>query len=303
MRRFSHWVLLVLLAVLYISIPSKANSEDVDDSFKQEFSFLRGQNPETIGREALIQGYQDLIAKYQADPRTAEAMFLVGVELESTHQNGVKPDHEAAAAWYRKAVARSSPGTPIWTKSRFYLAARLPYLRDEKNENLAFARQLLNEIAEQDQANYVVLAELENAWISQCKRERNLKGVQDHVEKLLKWYDDPDRIPKDPRQKKIVDGFIAGAARVMSETWLTAELPKKDRARHIEQIESDYSHLPGVSQTADRLLNQIERTSEPPLPVEKVHLDPKPKWRWLVFVGINVIGAVVFSLIYKRRPA
>lgn len=301
MLRCGRWMVVVILACFVVACQSSAEDKETEDRFQQELTYLRGQNPVSVGHEALISGYQELIAKYPTDPRIAEAMFWIAVELESSHGNsGQKPDHLAATQWYGKAVDASQPGTAIWIKSRFHLAVRLPYVSEGKKKNLPESRRLLQEIADSQQDSSLILAELENAWISQCKLEEDLDGVQQHVNNLLNWYEAPERIPKDPHHKRIVDGYIAGAARVMAETWAIAKLPTAERARRIEQIKTDHSNLPGVAQTADRLLKQMKQTVsvEPELvPLTSTNRGTP----WLIIVSVHFLILLAFAVILIRR--
>lgn len=249
---FSFLVILVPMAMGLLSAFA------VDDSFDAQLAYLRQQEISQVGRAPLVQAYEELIRKVGEDPRRAEAMLDVGGIFDSISipAMNISPDPEKALEWYRKAVSAAVPGSHTWTEAQFRIASKIQWADTRK------ARRIVDEIIANTKENTLTLARLEETLQAINLRESNLDAAEQHTRRLLRWYDDLDRIPKDPLVLIELNSILDSVGSSMIEALKNAPLPSAERRERIRKLIDDhlsdqrlYAHGEAVLKDLQKELN------------------------------------------------
>jgi len=287
---------IMLCAGVVLLAGAEPSKPGVEDRFAVQLEYLRWQPRDEIGRDALVAAYERFIAQFEKDPRVAEAMMDVAHLMKGEFpRQGLKPDHEAAFVWCRKAAARAVPGTPFWRKANFSLAGWMS-LKDT-----AEARRILQTIVEDAHGHSLTLARVERDLQVVCLREHDLAAAEVHCRRVLEWYNDPARVPKEDMEKYDLDGVMAEAGSIMIGAYLTAPWPKAERKRRIEALaRSDFTDFE-LKMEVDRALEDLKTRHEVPETVvfDKV-ADSRAGWRWALSIAGLVLLVVMGYFVYRR---
>ncbi len=224
------------LLLLVMAAPAPGPKEGTD--FPSRWDFWRRQVLTEVGRDVIVDGYKRLLTDYPGHPQAAEVMMDLAHLVECTYRPlKVEPDEQAALRWARKAAATALPGTPSWRKAQLFLVRRIQHDKALIKE----ARTILEEVARHGKDDSLLAAEVESEFLSLCLQEGNLPAAEKHGQRLIRWYDDPARIPSaDSGLKKAeVDGFIVRAGDFLYHTYLWwPGLTEADRAARIHKLAS-----------------------------------------------------------------
>ena len=286
---------IALSAAVVLLAGAGPSKPEVKDRFLAQLDYLRRQPAREVGRDALVAAYQRLIAEHEKKPRVAEAMMDVAalMELKSPPEN-LNPDEAAALKWYRRAAQTATPGSPLWTKANFYLAGRLIY-------DTAEPRQILQRITEHAAGHSLTLARVEHDLQAICLREDDLAGAEVHCRRILDWYNDPARVPKEDMEKFELDRVIASAGGVMIGAWATAPWPKSERKRRMDALVDAYGFNGSLHEDRRFALELLAKVPDLPETVvfDKV-ADSRAGWRWALTIAGLVLLVVLGYLVYRR---
>ncbi len=233
------------------------SAETKGDAFREKLHFLHTQNIGEVGREAVVKAYEEFISEYADDPRVAEAMHRLGHRyLNVIPALGIAREPESAMRWFRKAAATATPGSEIWVKCQFTLSDRSSALPD--------ARQILIDVAARVKGDSLTLAKVEHRLQRLCVKEGDVDAAEVHCRRLLEWYRDPARIPKESGAKADLDSTRRGAGKGMLNALARArKYSKAERAERIQALVDEYAS--GVmTKYGKRALRDLAARAEEP---------------------------------------
>jgi hypothetical protein len=243
----------------------------------------------------LVAAYERFIAEFEKDPRVAEAMMdVAGLMAGEFPRQGLKPNDEGALLWCRKAAATAIPATPLWIKANRAVAGRVGIF------DAAEARRLFQKITEQVAGDSLTLARVEHDLQQICLREHDLAGAEIHCYRILGWYRDPTRVPKEDMEKFELDRVIASAGGSMLQAYVSAPWPKAERKRRIQALAESNPYSFELAMERDRALEQLREMPEVPETVvfDKTP-DPRAWWRWGLTMGAVLVLVVIGYLVYR----
>ena len=241
---------LFLLTLLLLAPLASGYAEG--DQFVEELDYLRRKNPGKVGRDALVEAYEDLIDRYPGDARVAEAMLEIACLYENTMPDlGIYPDADRALLWSRRAADTAAPGSDTWFRAQFLLCHRVRYL------DASEARQILENVSARATGDPLISARVEKEFQSICVIEHDLDAAEGHCRRLLGWYADPARIPKDVTAKAELDGVIRSAATFMVEALGSAPWPVAVRMARIRRLMDDYVWNRALQRAGERKLEHL----------------------------------------------
>jgi hypothetical protein len=202
-----------------------------------KLDYLNRQNPSRVGRAPLVSAYKECIHQHPGDPRVAEAMMRIGHlygALEIPDQ-GIYPDTERAMEWFQMAARTAAEGSPTWADAQMTIARCQALTSPEE------ARNTLGPIS--DRAS-LRLAQVEYELQVIAIQEGNLDQAERHCRRLLSWYSDPSRIPKEDLIKHEVDCLMIFSGSLMVHQIGNAhDLPVAQRRTRILKLMEDFAGL------------------------------------------------------------
>jgi hypothetical protein len=224
------------------------------DSFDTQLQYLRTQNVAQVGREALVDAYDELIRRHAGNPQTAEAMLEIAALFTSVERPelDVHPDSEKALAWLRQAAATAVEGSPTWIEAQFSLAG---YAQRPDPEQ---AKRIMADVSAKALDKSLLLrARIEQELQNIAAAEGDLDAAESHCRRLLGWYADPQQIPKLEMEKAEIDYLIMAAGASIMEQLRQAPWPVQTRADRIAKLMDDYAGLAALWRDGTEALKSI----------------------------------------------
>lgn len=204
--------------------PVTLGEEKAQSTLKARLEHLSRHPISRVGREAWVQAYEDVIRDFPSNPGVAEAMLRVGNMYASTKipELNILPDECKALEWFRRAAGTATVGSDLWVQAKLHISGIL------RRSDRTASRECIAEI-QQIRRDSLTLARAESALQSIAITEGNLREAELHCVRLLDWYADKERIPKNDFDKMEVDGMIRAAGSFMIETYRQAQLSASER--------------------------------------------------------------------------
>lgn len=218
-----------------------------------KLDYLSRQNPSRVGRAPLVGAYEECIHRHPGDPRVAQAMMSIG-HLYGTleiPELDIHPDTEKAMEWFRMAARTATVGSSTWVDAQLTVARCQALTSPEE------ARNRLRSILDRES---LLLARVEYELQAIAIRERNLDQAERHCRRLLSWYRDPSRIPKEDLIKHEVDCLmISSGAFMVHQIGSAHETPVAQRRARILQLMKDFAGQQSLYRDGSEALAALEQ--------------------------------------------
>lgn len=209
-----------------------ANAAGEDDPWSVEMRRLGRLEIKEAGRDAVVRGYEALIAAHQDDPRIGEAMMAIAGIYGSISipEMGIEQDRKKSKEWLKQTVMVSPEGSPAWIEAHFLLAEWVPM------EDPELSRMMLIMVRQHAKDDSLVLIRTEHGLMNTYITEQDWDAAVKHGETILKWYDEPQRIPEAGRRKTRVDNWINASARFLVYQLERAQIDSDQRSALMQRL-------------------------------------------------------------------
>jgi len=215
-----------------------------------KLDYLSWQNPSRVGRAPLVGAYEECIRQHPGDPRVAEAMMSIG-HLYGTleiPELDIHPATEKAMEWFRMAARTATVGSPTWADAQLRIAGC----------HLTSPEEARNRLYSVSDRGSLLLAKVEDELQAIAIREGNLDQAERHCRRLLSWYRDPSRIPKEDLIKHEVDCLmISSGAFMVHQIGSAHDTPVVQRRTRILQLMSDFAGLQALFRDGSEALEAL----------------------------------------------
>jgi hypothetical protein len=214
-----------------------------------KLDYLSRQNPARVGRTPLVAAYKECIRRHPGDPRVAEAMMSIGhlyggLEIPEL---GI----QKAMEWFRMAARTATEHSPTWVDAQMTVA------RCQARTSPEEARNRLRRISDRGS---LLLAQVEYELQVIAIEERNLDQAEHHCRRLLSWYSDPSRIPKEDLIKHEVDCLMMSSGSFMVHQIGSAhDIPVAQRRTRIVQLMSEFAGLQALYHAGSKVLAALDQ--------------------------------------------
>ncbi len=143
------------------------------------------------------------------------------------------PDTEKAMEWFQMAARTATEDSPTWVDAQMTVARCQALTSPEE------ARNRLRRISDRGS---VLLARVEYELQAVAIREGDRDQAERHCRRLLSWYRDPSRIPKEDLMKHEVDCLMISSGSFMVHQIAGAhDTPVAQRRTRILQLMDDFA--------------------------------------------------------------
>lgn len=258
------------------------------DELDASLARLAGAVPQRMGRDKLVQQYEELVAKHPNDPRSAAAMLRIAGILELTDKAaGMAPQYDKALTWYHRATKTARRGSPEWIDAMLKVVSRVRNRGNVTKAELNESRQLLQQLQDQSGSDFYLASLLQFEWLLQCRQEKNVAQAEVHYRALQEVLKDPKLKTLDPAKRTYIELLAKCAPAQMIEINTLANQRGSAKREAILKLKSENPENRLVQDAAKRSLGSIT-----------VELDaPAPEGRSPMARRLLIIGNVVFLLV------
>lgn len=277
------WTFLVPLLFVYVA--------ETTASVEDEFTRVCALRPQVVGRDEIVRGFERIIDAHPDEEIAARCMIRIGaLYLLQDATCEMVADSQTAHAWFQKAAAAASLGSPAWIDATNRVGR---YLRDRsaaQGEHLMQSRRLFESVRQYVTPKTPAAIRLDFELFQQDVREQLLNEAQDRAVSIKAQIAGLPADSLGQNEKRQLELLNEVAATLLISEWQRSTAP--DRAAAIQRIRAEYGGIENVRERADHALTSI------PSPLTK----PEFSWR-VVVIMINgaALAALAVSIATRRN--
>lgn len=223
------------------------------DDFSSELGAIEAQSLVEVGRDSIVQAYEELVNKYPEHPGRARAMMKIanlwGLNLAKAK---IVPDQEKVGEWLLKVRAETEPGDELWSAASLRIAGNMRY------SDPAAAKELLLEVFDHTRDP---VTEVESYYQLQCiaRHEKDYDEAERICLTLQEWMVDENKQPESMLEKGKFFQVIQGSATSMMIAWSEMLAPTHVRKAKIDGLYESYRGRRYMEQAHQEAIEHLNR--------------------------------------------
>lgn len=222
-------LILLTKAILILAIrllPTIVQADEFADKLEQ----LESQVVAQVGRDVLLNAYQELLDKYPQHPGRAKAMLQVANLWQIDVPNKkVAHDREKELAWLKRSRSETKVGDALWLETGFRIAGCLEWSKPGE------AKKVLSGILDHAN-NFITSAKAYYELQTMACREKDYAEAERICRMLQEWMSDQTRQPEAMFQKGQFFEVIQASASSMMIAWAEMDAPTEVRRKKIDGL-------------------------------------------------------------------